>query len=68
MSVVDIVKKKDYNTEIIYKLLQKQAAPHMDIEKFDGNPINYQHFMSIVRKAVEDRIENPRERIIRLVK
>ena len=33
--------ENDYNTEMICKLLQQKAAPHVDIEKFDGNPINY---------------------------
>ena len=34
-----------YNTEMMYRHLQWQTAPHVDIEKFDGNPINYQYFM-----------------------
>ena len=29
--------KNDYIREIICKLLQQQAAPHVDIEKFDDN-------------------------------
>ena len=40
----------------------------MDIEICDGNPINYQYFMSIFKEAVKDRIEDPRGRLIRLIK
>ena len=54
MSVVDILKKM-ITTQTICKLLQQQAAPHVDIEKFDGNPINYQYFTSIFKEVVEAR-------------
>ena len=56
------------NTEMICKLLQWQAAPHVDIERFDGNPINYQYFMSIFKEVVEDRIEDQAGRLISLIK
>ena len=32
--------ENDFNTEMICKLLQRQASPHVDVEKCDGNPIN----------------------------
>ena len=48
--------ENNYNTEMICKLLQQQAAPHVDIEKFDDNPINYQYFTSIFKEVVEARI------------
>ena len=51
--------ENDYNTEMTCKLLRQQPAPHVDIEKFDGNPINYQCFMSIFKEVVEERIEDP---------
>ena len=59
--------ENDYNIEMIYKILQ-QAAPHVDIEKFDGNPINYQYFMRIFKEVVKERIEDARGRLIRLIK
>ena len=58
----------DYNTEIICKALQRQAAPHVDIRKRDGNPVNYQYFMSIFKEVAEDRIEDKTGRLIRLTK
>ena len=60
--------ENDYNTEMICKLLQQRASPHVDIGKFDGNPINYQYFMNIFKEVVEDRIEDPTGRLIRLIK
>ena len=59
--------ENDYNTERC-KFLQQQAAPHGYIEKFDGNPIIYQYFMSIFNEVVDDRIEDTRRRPIRLMK
>ena len=58
----------DYNTEMICKALQRQAAPHVDIGKRDGNPVNYQYFMSIFKEVAEDRIKNKTGRLIRLTK
>ena len=60
--------ENDCNKEIICKLLQQQVSPHQNIKKFDSNSINYQYFMSIFKKAVEDRIEDPIGRLIRLIK
>ena len=60
--------ENDYSTEIICKLLQRQAALQVDIKKFDGNPINSQYFMSIFKEVVKDRIEDLRGRLIRLIK
>ena len=34
-------------SDILYKLLQQQAAPEVDIEYFDGNPLNYHYFMAL---------------------
>ena len=60
--------ENDCNTEMICKLLQRETASQVDIEKFDGHPINYQYFMSIFKEVVEDRIEDPTGRLIRLIK
>ena len=60
--------ENDYNTEMICKLLQQQSASHVDIEKFDCNRINYQYFLSMFEEVVEDRIEDPTGRLIRLIK
>ena len=46
--------KNDYNTKMVCKVLQQQAASHVDIKKFDGNLINSQYFMSIFKEVVEE--------------
>ena len=49
--------ENDCRTEIISKLLQRQATPHLDIEKSDGNPINYHYFMSIFKEVVKTELK-----------
>ena len=46
---------------------EQQAVPHVDTEKPDGNPINYQYSMSIFKEVIEYRIEAPTARLIRLI-
>ena len=40
----------------------------MDIEQFDGNPLNYHYFMALFAEVVETKIEKPRGRLTRLIK
>ena len=60
--------ENDYNTELTCKLLQRKAASHIINEKFYGKTINYQYFMSILKETLEDRIEDPRGKLIKLIK
>ena len=55
-------------SDILYKLLQQQAAPEVDIEYFDGNPLNYHYFMALFSEVVETKIDDPRGRLTRLTK
>ena len=55
-------------SDILYKLLQQQAAPEVDIEYFDGNPLNYHYFMVLFSEVVETKIDDPRGRLTRLIK
>ena len=55
-------------SDILYKLLQQQAAPEVDIEYFDGNPLNYHYFMALFSEVVETKIDDPRGRLTRLIK
>ena len=58
----------DYNTDMICKLLQQQAAPHVGIKQLYGNPINYKYFISIFKEVVEEKIEDPTGKLIMLIK
>ena len=38
------------------------------MECFDGNVLNYHHFVALFREVVESKIEDPRGMLIRLLK
>ena len=40
----------------------------MDIDVFDGNPLNFRYFMTLFREVVESKIEDPCGRLARLIK
>ena len=46
------------------KLLQQRAAPEVDIDCFEGNPLNYHYFMAFFFEVVETKIEDPIGRLI----
>ena len=67
--LVDDDNKHEIDTnEILCRLMKQQSAPEVDIDSFDGNPLNYRYFMVIFKEVVENRIANPRGRLIRLIK
>ena len=54
-------------------LLKCQAALDVDIDEFDGTPINYHfftnyYFTAIFKEIVESKIDDRRECLARLVK
>ena len=59
---------KETSCDALCKLLQLQAAPEVDMEQFDGNPLNYHYFMALFAEVVETKIEEPRGRLTRLIK
>ena len=62
---------KDANhkaSSVLCKLLQQQAAPDVDIDCFDGNPLNYHYFMALFCEIVETKIQDLRGRLTRLLK
>ena len=48
--------------------MKQQSAPEVDIDCFDGNPLNYRYFMAIFKEVVENRIDDPCGTLIRLIK
>ena len=52
---------------MLYQLVKEQSAPSVDIEVFDGNPLNYTYFRSMFREAVEKRIKDPQGKLTRLI-
>ena len=49
------------------KLLSQQSAPNVDIDMFDGNPLEFNYFMSIFEEIVESKVVNPRGKLTRLI-
>ena len=50
------------------KLVQEQSAPQVDMEPFEGNPIDFTYIMSIFQESVEKKINDPRGRLTQLIK
>ena len=48
--------------------MKHQSAPDLDIDVFDGNPLNFKYFMTLFREVVESKIEDPCGRLTRLIK
>ena len=49
------------------KLVKEQSAVQVDLEPFDGNPIQYTYFMPMFREWVGKKIEDPKGRLTRLI-
>ena len=53
---------------ILTSMIQQQAAPEVELETFDGNPLEYNYFMDLFHEVVEKWIEDPKGRLLRLLK
>ena len=49
-------------------LVKEQLAPDIELELFDGNPLDFHYFMTLFHEVVEKRIDDPRGRLARLLK
>ena len=64
----NIASPVDTPSDVLFKLLQQQSAPDVDMEEFNGNPLNYHYFMALFKEVVEKKIDEPRGRLTRLIK
>ena len=55
-------------SEMIYKLLQYQGAPEVEIDKFNSNPLEHQYFFSMFNQVVEKKVSDQTGRLTRLLK
>ena len=60
--------KKDDLYGTLTRMIQQQAAPEVEIDVFDGNPLEYNYFMDVFNEVVEKWIEDPKGRLLRLLK
>ena len=49
-------------------MIQQQAVPKAELQCFDGNPLEYNHFADLFREVVEKWISEPEGRLLRLLK
>ena len=49
-------------------LFNQQNAPNVDIDVFNGDPMEYQYFIATFREVVEKKIADPMGRLTRLIK
>ena len=55
-------------TSMLCNLLKQQSVPDVDLDVFDGNPLEYHNFMTLFHELEEKRIDNPRGRLTRLIR
>ena len=53
-------------TSILCNLSKQQSAPDVDVDVFDGNPLEYHNFMTLFHELVEKHIDDPRGRLTQL--
>ena len=61
-------KNSDKVSDMLYQLLKAQSAPEVDVEAFDGNPLNFTFFMMMFKEVVETKIDDQKGRLTRLLK
>ena len=47
-------------TSMLCSLLKQQSTPDVDLDVFDGNPLEYHNFMRLFHELVEKQIDDPR--------
>ena len=50
-------------SDMLCKMMKQQSAPEININVFDGNPLNFHYFMAVFKEAVEKKIEYTRGRL-----
>ena len=56
------------NVAEMCKLVNQQSAPEIDIDVFGGKPWEFHYFVAVFDEPVEKKIEDPRGKLIRLIK
>ena len=47
----------DDPTKVLFQLLKQQAAPNVETDTFDRNPLNYFYFMELFKEAIEKKTD-----------
>ena len=59
---------KPSGDDLLHKLLLQQSAPDLEIDMFNGDPLNFQFFIATFEEAVEKKIADQKGRLTRLIK
>ena len=54
--------------KLMVQTMKLYAAPKVEIDIFRGDPIEYSYFIESFRDVVEALVDNPKQRLIRLLK
>ena len=54
--------------DALCNLVKQQSASDIELDVFDGNPLDFHYFMTLFHEVVEKRIDHPRGRLARLLK
>ena len=55
-------------TELMMQTMKLQAAPKVEIDVFYGDPLEYSYFLENFKDVVENLIDDPKQRLLRLLK
>ena len=61
-------RNNEVNVAKMCKLVNQQSAPEIDIDVFGGKPLEFHYFVAVFDEPVEKKIEDPRGKLIRLIK
>ena len=53
---------------MLSKLVWEQSEPQIDMEPFEGNPLDFTYFMSMFQESDEKKIYDPRGKLTQLIK
>ena len=55
-------------SEMLCRLLKQQSAPEIEIDVFDGNPVEFHYFMAVFKEVVKKRVDDERGKLTRWIK
>ena len=55
-------------SELMVQTLKLKSAPKPEMDDFSGDPLEYNYFLESFKDVVEKLIDDPRQRLIRLLK
>ena len=53
---------------MLCRLIKEQSTPDVGIEKYDGNPLNFNYFGSMFHEIIEKKFDDPQGRLTQLIK